>query len=66
MIWIYTVCHRNFKDISADNVSRRLVVIGALWLINVSQCINGHDFHEIRACLCGSNHILTSLPNDKT
>ena len=30
LIWIYTVCHGSFKNISADNISRLLVVIGVL------------------------------------
>ena len=34
IIWIYTVRHRGFKNISVDSVSRR-VVIGAL---RVNEC----------------------------
>ena len=28
LIWIYTVCQRSFKNMSADDESRRLAVIG--------------------------------------
>ena len=35
LIWVYTVCQRGFKNISADYESRRHVVVGAL---RVNKC----------------------------
>ena len=35
LIWIYTVCQRVFKNIFAEDKSRRLIVIGTL---RVNKC----------------------------
>ena len=43
MIWVHTVCHKGFLNISADEKSRRLVKIGALKVKSLQDEIRGKN-----------------------